>query len=39
MKNQTPALKDAEQQIRVLEKGVLSAFAPSDADGGGENGS
>ncbi|MEP7182035.1 MAG: exodeoxyribonuclease VII small subunit [Betaproteobacteria bacterium] len=29
------ALKDAEQQVRVLEKGVLKSFAP-DAAGNGE---
>jgi exodeoxyribonuclease VII small subunit len=27
------ALKDAEQQIQILEKGVLKAFEPGDAEG------
>jgi len=26
------ALKDAEQQVQVLEKGVLQPFAPDDPD-------
>ena len=26
------ALKDAEQQVQVLEKGLLQPFAPDDAD-------
>jgi len=26
------ALKDAEQQVQVLERGVLKAFAPSEPD-------
>ena len=26
------ALKDAEQQVQVLEKGVLQPFAPDNAD-------
>jgi exodeoxyribonuclease VII small subunit len=26
------ALKDAQQQVQVLEKGLLQPFAPSDAD-------
>ncbi len=26
------ALKDAQQQVQVLEKGVLKAFAPEQAD-------
>jgi len=26
------ALKDAQQQVQVLEKGVLQPFAPDDAD-------
>ena len=32
------ALKDAQQQVQVLEKGVLKAFAPerADADAGDE---
>jgi len=29
------ALKDAQQQVEILERGVLKAFAPE----GGENGS
>ncbi len=28
------ALKDAQQQVQVLERGVLKAFTPEDADGG-----
>jgi exodeoxyribonuclease VII small subunit len=28
------ALKDAEQQVQVLERGVLKAFAPTEADPG-----
>ena len=28
------ALKDAEQQVEVLERGVLKAFAPADPDAG-----
>ena len=28
------ALKDAEQQVQVLERGVLKAFAPPDTDAG-----
>lgn len=28
------ALKDAEQQVQVLERGVLKAFAPPESDGG-----
>jgi exodeoxyribonuclease VII small subunit len=28
------ALKDAEQQVQVLERGVLKAFAPGEADAG-----
>ena len=32
------ALKDAQQQVQILEKGVLKAFAPErvDAEGGDE---
>ena len=32
------ALKDAQQQVQILEKGVLKAFAPerTDADAGDE---
>ena len=30
-------LKEAEQQVQVLEKGVLRAFAPADAEGGGND--
>src|SRR5438105_10427725 len=26
------ALKDAEQQVQVLERGVLKAFAPAESD-------
>jgi exodeoxyribonuclease VII small subunit len=26
-------LKDAQQQVQVLEKGVLKAFVPNDAEG------
>ena len=33
------ALKDAEQQVQVLERGVLKAFAPPDADAGNADGS
>jgi exodeoxyribonuclease VII small subunit len=29
------ALKDAEHQVQVLERGVLRSFAPADADAGG----
>ena len=29
-------LKDAQQQVQVLEKGVLKAFEPTDADGSGK---
>lgn len=28
------ALKDAQQQVQVLEKGVLRAFEPQDGEGG-----
>ncbi|HEV8257416.1 MAG TPA: exodeoxyribonuclease VII small subunit [Casimicrobiaceae bacterium] len=28
------ALKDAQQQVQVLERGVLMAFAPTEADAG-----
>ena len=28
------ALKDAEQQVQVLERGVLKAFAPAEPDTG-----
>jgi exodeoxyribonuclease VII small subunit len=30
-------LKDAQQQVQVLEKGVLKAFAASDADAADES--
>ena len=30
-------LKDAEQQVQVLEKGVLKAFAAPEADAGGND--
>jgi exodeoxyribonuclease VII small subunit len=34
------ALKDAEQQVQVLERGVLKAFTPEGNDAAGEgNGS
>ena len=33
------ALKDAEQQVQMLERGVLKSFAPPDADGAGKSGS
>jgi exodeoxyribonuclease VII small subunit len=29
------ALKDAEQQVQVLERGVLRSFAPPDAEASG----
>jgi len=29
------ALKEAEQQVQVLERGVLKSFAPADADANG----
>lgn len=30
------ALKDAQQQVQVLERGVLKAFTPEDADRGND---
>jgi exodeoxyribonuclease VII small subunit len=30
------ALKDAQQQVQVLERGVLKAFTPGEADAGAE---
>jgi exodeoxyribonuclease VII small subunit len=33
------ALKDAEQQVQMLERGVLKSFAPPDADAAGKSGS
>jgi exodeoxyribonuclease VII small subunit len=30
-------LKDAQQQVQVLEKGVLKAFVASDAEGAGSD--
>jgi exodeoxyribonuclease VII small subunit len=30
-------LKDAQQQVQVLEKGVLKTFEPTDADTAGSN--
>jgi exodeoxyribonuclease VII small subunit len=30
------ALKDAQQQVQVLERGVLKAFTPAEPDAGGE---
>jgi len=31
------ALKDAQQQVQVLERGVLKAFAPENPDAPGES--
>ena len=31
------ALKDAQQQVQVLERGVLTAFAPEEPDAGTKN--
>jgi exodeoxyribonuclease VII small subunit len=33
------ALKDAQQQVQILERGVLKAFAPENAGGGATEGS